>query len=117
MPVIELRDVANSLRYMSKKKVHNDPPCDTPARDDRYMGLAWMWASMSKDPSTQVGAIIISTDNRPLGSGYNGPPRAISDSEVNWVRPDKYRFITHAERNAIPTIARKGMPSKEQLCM
>jgi dCMP deaminase len=65
------------------------------------MGMAWMWASMSKDPSTQIGAVIVSADNRPLGSGYNGPPRQIPDSEIDWARPFKYKYIRHAERNAL----------------
>ncbi len=86
---------------MSKKK-YRHPPRETPPRDDRYMGLAWMYASMSKDPSTQVGAVIVSMiENRPLGFGYNGPPRQIDDLEVDWIRPDKYHLIRHAERHAL----------------
>lgn len=65
------------------------------------MGMAWMWASMSKDPSTQVGAIIVGADNSPLGEGYNGPPASIDDKEIDWSRPNKYPFVRHAERNAI----------------
>ncbi len=91
---------------MSKKK-HRHPPRDTPDRTSRYMGMAWMWASMSKDPSTQVGAVVISSDNRPLGSGYNGPPKNILDHEVNWTRPDKYPLIVHAEVNALEFCSEK----------
>lgn len=85
---------------MSKKKFRH-PPRETVPREDRYMGVAWTWASMSKDPNTQVGAIIVSYDNRPLGTGYNGPPKQIVDTEVDWSRPEKYPFVIHAERNAI----------------
>jgi dCMP deaminase len=93
---------------MAKKKGHHrHPPRGTVGREDRYMGLAWMWASMSKDPSTQVGCVIISADNRPLGSGYNGPPRLFRDEEINWVRPDKYPYIRHAERNALDFCSEK----------
>lgn len=73
----------------------------TPNRDDRYMGLAFIVASFSKDPSTQCGAIIISSDNEPLGWGYNGPPASIPDDQVNWDRPYKYPYIVHSEINAI----------------
>jgi dCMP deaminase len=89
-----------------KKKV---PPRQTPDRDSKYMGLAWIHAAFSKDPSTQVGAMIVSDDNYPLGSGYNGPPRNIDDNAFSWERPpkedpeafSKYDVIVHAEVNAI----------------
>lgn len=92
---------------MRKKKVE---PRDTPSRDERYMGLAWMHAGFSKDPSTQVGAQIVSAGNRPLGSGYNGPPRRVDDRAFSWERPapdadpealNKYDIIVHAEVNAL----------------
>ncbi len=83
------------------KKRYKHPPRVTPGREERYMGVAWLWAGMSKDPSTQVGAVIVSSDNRPLGTGYNGPPKQMIDSEIDWVRPDKYPYIFHAEKNAI----------------
>lgn len=81
----------------------------TPDRDSKYMGLAWIHAGFSKDPNTQVGAQLVSVDNFPLGSGYNGPPRIMPDDEVIWSRPDKnnpdaiskYDLIRHAEVNAI----------------
>jgi len=65
------------------------------------MGLAMWMASFSKDPHTQVGAVIIGEGNVPLGWGYNGPPRSIMDHSVNWDRPFKYDFMVHAEDNAI----------------
>jgi dCMP deaminase len=76
-------------------------PRSVPNRDDKYMGLAFWMASFSKDPNTQMGAVIISKENFPLGWGYNGPPRGIKDTEINWARPDKYDYIIHAEENAI----------------
>lgn len=90
---------------MSKKIL----PRSTPNRHSKYMGLAWFHAAFSKDPSTQVGAQIVDSDNRPLGSGYNGPPRRMNDAEVIWDRPSKedpdalskYDLMTHAEVNAI----------------
>ena len=77
------------------------PPRQVPPRDDYYMGLAFWVASKSKDPKTQIGAIIVSDNNEPLGSGYNGPPRNIPDTSINWDRPYKYQFMRHAEINAI----------------
>ena len=77
------------------------PPRDTPDRDSRYMGLALMMMAFSKDPNTQVGAVIISPTNVPLGWGYNGPPRLIDDNSFSWERPGKNDLIEHAEVNAI----------------
>ncbi len=92
-----------------KKSTPMVPPRKTPDRDSKYMGEAWLKAAFSKDPSTQVGAVIVSQDNVPLGSGYNGPPRNIDDKSFSWERPpkddptafSKYSVIRHAERNAI----------------
>ena len=85
------------------------PPRKTPERDSKYMGLAWIHAGFSKDPSTQVGAQIVDRFNEPLGSGYNGPPGKIDDNSFSWERPSaddpeafsKYDVILHAEHNAI----------------
>lgn len=81
---------------MSKK-----PPRKTPSKEERYMGLAFWIASFSKDPDTQVGAVVVSSDNVPLGYGYNGPARGIRDSDIDWSRPDKHDYIIHAEENAL----------------
>lgn len=89
-----------------KKKI---PPRPTPDRDSKYMGLAWIQAAFSKDPNTQVGAVIVAEDNYPLGAGYNGPFRQVDDHEMSWERapkdqPDAYSkndCIVHAEANAI----------------
>lgn len=86
----------------------NIPPRQVPERDFKYMGLAWVHAGFSKDPNTQVGAQIVSSDNEPLGSGYNGPPSLIEDNSFSWDRPqpgdesvNRYDLVKHAEVNAI----------------
>jgi len=83
---------------MIKQKVG---PRIVPHRDDKYMGLAFIHASFSKDPHTQIGAVIVDSTNHILGTGYNGPPRIINDLAINWDRPEKYMVIEHAEANAI----------------
>lgn len=76
-------------------------PRKVPSRQEKYMGLAFFYASFSKDPNTQVGAVIVNENNEITGTGYNGPPKKIDDNLINWQRPDKYPFIKHAEANAI----------------
>ena len=83
------------------------PPRETPDRDSRYMGLAWIHAGFSKDPNTQVGAQIVDQYNQPLGSGYNGPPRKIDDSSFSWCRPpkdDPDAFCKYPDNSASPSL-------------
>lgn len=75
--------------------------------DEYFMGVAMLSAMRSKDPNTQVGACIVSEDNKILSMGYNGLPRGCSDDEFPWVRKGedeldtKYLYSTHSELNAI----------------
>jgi len=74
--------------------------------DEYFMGLAKLSAKRSKDPSTQVGACIVSSDNRILSIGYNGAPNGFSDEDFPWDREGeplntKYLYVCHAELNAI----------------
>lgn len=74
--------------------------------DQYFMGVAKLSAMRSKDPNTQVGACIVSNDNRLLSTGYNGAPRGYEDENFPWSREGnkldtKYFYVVHAERNAI----------------
>ena len=74
--------------------------------DEYFMGVAELSAMRSKDPSTQVGACIVSSDNRILSIGYNGAPNGFEDKYFPWDREGdflntKYPFVCHAELNAI----------------
>ena len=72
--------------------------------DEYFMGVAMLAACRSKDPSTQVGACIVSQDNIIISTGYNGMPKGCSDDEFPWDREGeqtKYPYVVHAELNAI----------------
>ena len=72
--------------------------------DEYFMGIAMLAAKRSKDPSTQVGACIVSQDNIIISTGYNGMPKGCSDDEFPWERngeDTKYPYVVHAELNAI----------------
>ena len=72
--------------------------------DEYFLGIAMLAAKRSKDPSTQVGACIVSPDNIIISTGYNGMPKGCSDDEFPWAREGadtKYPFVVHAELNAI----------------
>jgi dCMP deaminase len=70
--------------------------------DERYLALAGFISSWSKDPSTQVGAVITDTRNRIVSVGFNGMPVGVADTfERLNDRELKYKMIVHAERNAM----------------
>lgn len=75
--------------------------------DEYFMGISLLASMRSKDPSTQVGACIVSDDNKIISVGYNGFPRGCSDDDFPWERSaensndTKYPFVCHAELNAI----------------
>lgn len=74
--------------------------------DDYFMGLAHLSAKRSKDPSTQVGAVIVNPQHRVVGIGYNGFPYGCDDDVFPWAREGKsnetkYPYVVHAELNAI----------------
>lgn len=74
--------------------------------DEYFMSIAVLTAKRSKDPNTQVGACIVSKDNRILACGYNGAPNGFDDDKFPWKREGdvldtKYMFVCHAELNAI----------------
>ena len=60
-----------------------------------------MVGSWSKDPSTQVGAVIVDDDRRVISLGYNGFPKGVADNQRLDDRKEKYKMIVHAERNAL----------------
>jgi dCMP deaminase len=70
--------------------------------EEYFMMLALAASLKSKDPSTQVGAVVIDNRTRKLvSSGYNGFPRYIDDNQIPQNRPEKYLYVVHAELNAI----------------
>lgn len=70
-------------------------------RGQYFIKIAKTIASKSKDPSSQVGAVIIDEDNRIVSSGYNGFPAGCDESKLSWERPMKYLTVIHAELNAL----------------
>lgn len=82
-------------------------------RDKYFIKLCKDVASASKDPSTKVGAVIVGPDDEIRSTGWNGFARKVTDSPERWNdRPTKYKYVVHAERNAIYNAARVGTPVK-----
>jgi dCMP deaminase len=68
--------------------------------DYRFLDLAELISSWSKDPSTKVGSVI-TKNNRVISLGYNGFPCQIDDDQRLQNREEKYKIIIHAEQNAM----------------
>ena len=74
--------------------------------DEYFMGIAALSAQRLKDNNTQVGACIVTNDNKILSLGYNGMPIGCDDDAMPWARQGapletKYMYVCHAELNAI----------------
>lgn len=74
----------------------------TPKWSGRLLKLCNDISEWSKDQSTRVGAMITTQDGSPVSWGFNGMPMGIDDTiESRHERPEKYRWMAHAERNAM----------------
>jgi len=68
----------------------------------RFLDMAALVASWSKDPSTKCGAVIVRPDKTVASVGFNGFPKGCSDED--WLyenRELKYSRVVHAEQNAL----------------
>lgn len=80
--------------------------------DRHFLNMALLNASMSKDPNTRVGAIIVGPDREIRSAGFNGFPRGIIDTPERLAdRETKLRIVVHAELNAVLNAARVGIPT------
>ncbi len=69
-----------------------------------FFNLCLVNASMSKDPSTKVGAVIVRPDKTVASMGMNGFARGCDDHPSLYAdRDTKYARIIHGEMNAILT--------------
>lgn len=76
----------------------------------RLLKMAKDVASWSKDESTKVGAVITTLDGSPVSWGYNGMAKGIDDTvPERHVRPYKYKWMCHAERNAMDLSPRSDL--------
>lgn len=88
---------------MSQALLHN------PSWDERFMIDVYEWAAKSKDPRTKIGAVLVYWDDKDgFAHGYNGIARKVKDLPERMERPEKYFWMSHAERNVVYHCARTG---------
>lgn len=83
-------------------------------KHEKYMAVAQAISALSKDQSTQVGALVVGKGGEFVASGWNGAPRGCSADDGSdsrgLTRPEKYFWFSHAESNAVINAARVGTP-------
>lgn len=79
-----------------------------PSWDEYFMLEAIQACTRSKDPSTQVGCVIVNEDNHQMAKGYNGFIAGIKEDHFTWDKgadlpfsETKYAYVNHAEANAL----------------
>jgi dCMP deaminase len=70
--------------------------------DARFLELARLVSTWSKDPSTKTGAALVAPDKRVVSVGFNGFPRAMYDKPEFYAdRDTKLSRVVHCEINAL----------------
>jgi dCMP deaminase len=77
--------------------------------DKHFIDMCRLHAGLSKDPSTKVGAVIVTPDRQIVSAGFNGFPRGIKDDDRLLDREVKLKLVVHAEMNAILAAANLGI--------
>jgi len=81
-------------------------------RPEAFMAIAALFAKRSKDPVTQVGAVLVDKDEYVAATGYNGFPAKLSDDHFSWLKTGehrhdkKYPYVKHAELNVLANVTR-----------
>lgn len=83
---------------------------ERPTWDDTFIEICGVLAKRSKDENTKIGCVIVGPSHEVRSMGYNCFPRGINDSlPERQLRPSKYFWLEHAERNAVYNSARIGV--------
>tara|TARA_E500000331_G_C17175976_1_gene678310 strand:+ start:500 stop:1024 length:525 start_codon:yes stop_codon:yes gene_type:complete len=72
-----------------------------PTWTEYFMSMAILASTRSCDSQTKHGCVITDKKNRVLGIGYNSFPCNMPDEILPNLRPRKYKWMVHAERNAL----------------
>jgi dCMP deaminase len=78
--------------------------------DGRFLEMARVVSTWSKDPSSCVGAIVVDEHRSMVAEGYNGFVRG-ADDDLEFLRDREYKYerTIHAEMNAIFAAGRTGV--------
>lgn len=88
-----------------------DNPDKQSALDRRYLDMAAIWAENSYCKRRKVGALLVK-DKMIISDGYNGTPSGF-DNICEDEDGDTYRYVLHAEANAITKVAQSNNSSSD----
>ncbi len=74
--------------------------------------IAYFKAKESANPSTQNGAVLINDKGDIILSAVNSFPEGVARTQERNVKPLRFKFSVHAERNVIFQAARLGIKTK-----
>jgi dCMP deaminase len=83
-----------------------------PGWDETFMASAFLSSFRSHDEESKVGAIIVNSEKKEIARGYNGFCSEISDNDLDRTRPGKYKYMVHAETNAVSNLTLKPEKAK-----
>ncbi len=69
--------------------------------DCYFINIAHAVSDRSPDPTTKHGCVLVDKNNRIISTGYNGPIKGLPSHCVETTRPAKYKWMIHAEDNAV----------------
>jgi dCMP deaminase len=69
--------------------------------DTRFLDMARLVGSWSKDPRTKVGCVIVRPDHTVASVGFNGLASGMADESMLADRAVKHACVIHAEENAL----------------
>lgn len=82
------------------------------------MQLVKLLAQQSRDPDRKVATILLDgTLHHILSTGFNGMCRGCDETTQRWERPMKYKYVVHAEANAIANAARSSVSVDNAICV
>jgi len=83
--------------------------------DEYFFRHVYLASWKSKDPRSKIGATLVK-DGVVISEGYNGFGRGVLDLPERYEdRETKYKFVVHAEANAILNCVRTGIATKNSI--
>ena len=77
------------------------------SKDEYYLGIAEAVLERSTCLRRKYGAVLVK-NGCVIGIGYNGAPRNFTKN-INWDTEEKYKYVIHAELNAIANAANNNV--------
>lgn len=100
-PLEKFLDICGQIYLHNKEKIQK---IDIPDWTTYFLEIAKVVSTRSRDAQTKHGCVITDRNHHIIGTGYNSFPRESFDSILPNLRPEKYDFVTHAERNSLSNL-------------